>query len=63
MSRTVIEGEAYRAPSGQWAWRITEDGVSVCGAGGYESEDAAHLDMLDSFSAVAADPLAKESSR
>lgn len=62
-SKPVIQAEAYRAPTGQWAWKITEDGIAVCGAGGYASEDEARIEMLDHFSGFAEDRLAEEALR
>jgi len=41
------EGKAYLAPSGQWAWAITEDGEEIVRGAGYESEDEALQAMYD----------------
>lgn len=35
------EGKAYQAPSGQWAWVITEDGEELIRGGGYETDEDA----------------------
>ena len=41
----TYEGKAYLAPSGQWAWLITEDGDEVVRGAGYNNEDEALLAM------------------
>jgi hypothetical protein len=45
------EGKAYLAPSGQWAWIITEDGEDLVRGAGYESEDEALQAMYDQLAA------------
>lgn len=42
-----VQGEVYKAPSGQWSWRIFDDQGEVCGGAGYESEDSAQQAMTD----------------
>lgn len=44
------EGKAYQAPSGQWAWLITENGEELVRGAGYESEDDALSAMYDQLS-------------
>lgn len=43
----TYEGKAYQAPSGQWAWVITEDDEELVRGAGYESETDALEAMYD----------------
>jgi hypothetical protein len=43
----MYEGEAFRASTGQWAWRVKQDGVEIVGGGGYPSEEEAIEAMRD----------------
>jgi hypothetical protein len=44
------QGRAYQAPSGQWSWAISQDGVDIQAGAGYESEDDALSTMEDQLS-------------
>jgi len=46
----TYEGKVHLAPSGQWAWVITEDGEEIVRGVGYETEDEALQAMYDQFS-------------
>ncbi len=39
------QGSVYKAPSGQWAWVITEDGEDVVRGAGYDTEQEAEKDL------------------
>jgi uncharacterized protein YegP (UPF0339 family) len=43
---TAYEGVTYKAPSGQWSWKIRHQNIEVAGGAGYESEDEA-IDAMD----------------
>lgn len=40
-------GEAYKAPSGQWSWRVSDNEGELCGGAGYDDQESAEADMLD----------------
>jgi len=46
-----IDGEVFKAQSGQWSFRVTCDGEELCGGGGYRTEGEA----TDAMSEVLAD--------
>lgn len=48
----TYEGEAYRAPSGSWSWRIREHGTEIAGGAGYASELDAWQAMFDELSGL-----------
>ena len=52
----TYEGKAYRAPSGQWSWVITEENEEIVRGAGYESEDEALQAMYDQLSSYTAQP-------
>ena len=41
------DGHVYQAPSGQFSWKITEDGNEICGGAGYATEAQAVADCED----------------
>jgi hypothetical protein len=43
----VYEGKAYQAPSGQWSWVITEDGLDIVSGAGYDDQDEALQAMYE----------------
>ena len=40
-----VTGETYKAPSGQWSWRVLVDGEQVAGGAGYRAKWEAEADM------------------
>ena len=40
-------GEAYKAPSGQWSWRVSDNEGELCGGAGYDDQESAEAAMLD----------------
>lgn len=44
-NKTIYQGRAYKALSGQWAWAIAADGVDVVHGAGYENEADALKEM------------------
>jgi len=40
-NKTIYQGRAYKALSGQWSWAIAADGVDVANGVGYQSEEDA----------------------
>jgi uncharacterized protein YegP (UPF0339 family) len=40
-----VTGETYKAPSGQWSWRVLVDGEQVAGGAGYRTKLEAEADM------------------
>jgi hypothetical protein len=43
----AYEGKTYQAPSGQWAWVVSKDGIDIVRGAGYESQDEAEQDLND----------------
>lgn len=41
----MYAGRVYKAPSGQWSWAVSLDGVDIAGGAGYESEDEAQEEL------------------
>lgn len=48
----TYEGEAYLAPSGQWSWRVRDNGADIACGAGCESEDAAWQTMFAELSGL-----------
>lgn len=40
-----VEGNVFKARSGQWSFRVLVDGIEVCGGAGFDTEDEAHEGM------------------
>jgi len=60
---SIYEGEAYLAPSGQWVWKICEDGHDYMHGAGFESEDAAWQEMFEELSGLTEQGQLEESQR
>lgn len=42
----MYTGNVYLGFSGQWAWAVLEEGITIAAGAGYDTEEDAEVDML-----------------